>query len=134
MSKMSKEEVARYEGMMQAFRIAKERGLDGLEKDLKFRGVFGCPCKVDPKDLQQFSINIKEHSVDTFMVMTCVTLHDLFGFGRKRLEEFIERWNLKASCICEGYTDWNEQLEILREECKLYLDISFDNNTNIYIH
>lgn len=34
----SKEEIARREGMSYAFRYAKEHGLDGLEKELKYRG------------------------------------------------------------------------------------------------
>ena len=32
----SKEEIARREGMSYAFRYAKEHGLDGLEKELKY--------------------------------------------------------------------------------------------------
>lgn len=42
----SKEEMARREGMSYAFRYAKEHGLDGLEKELKYRGAYEIPLKI----------------------------------------------------------------------------------------
>lgn len=39
----SKEEIARREGMSYALRYAKEHGLDGLEKELKYRGAYEIP-------------------------------------------------------------------------------------------
>lgn len=40
MAKLSKEEMARREGMAYALRIAKEKGIDALEEDLKMRTTF----------------------------------------------------------------------------------------------
>ena len=40
----NKEEQARMEGMAQALRIAKAKGIDGLEADLKMRNITGLPC------------------------------------------------------------------------------------------
>lgn len=55
----SKEEIARREGMSYAFRYAKEHGLDGLEKELKYRGAYEIPLKISNNDLQKFTDNAK---------------------------------------------------------------------------
>lgn len=45
MSRISKEEQARREGMAQALRIAKKNGIEGLEADLKMRNAIDLPCR-----------------------------------------------------------------------------------------
>ena len=42
MARMSKEEQAKREGMAYALRLAREKGLDALEADLKMRNPNGC--------------------------------------------------------------------------------------------
>ena len=43
MARMSKEEQARREGMAYALRLAREKGLDALEADLKMRNAIDLP-------------------------------------------------------------------------------------------
>ena len=59
MARMSKEEQARREGMAYALRIAKEKGIEALEEDLKMRNVIDLPCRVSKADLSKFSENVK---------------------------------------------------------------------------
>ena len=42
----NKEESARREGMAYALRIAKEKGIEALEKELEFRNITNIPIKV----------------------------------------------------------------------------------------
>lgn len=117
MGKISKEESARLQGMSYALDFVKKNGIEALEKDLKMRGAYNIPVRVSKSDLEVFTASAKNMMLDTVLILTSMTLHDEFGFGRKRIEQFIERFNLKAECIGEGYTDWAEQIEILKEEC-----------------
>lgn len=119
----SKEELARREGMSYALRYAREHGLDALEEDLKRRAAYDIPVRISQKELQEFTNNAKSMILDTVLILTSVTLHDEFGFGRKRLEQFIKRFNFKAECIGEDYTDWQDQIDILKEECGLEYQI-----------
>lgn len=119
----SKEELARREGMSYALRYAREHGLDALEEDLKRRAAYDIPVRISQKELQEFTNNAKRMILDTVLILTSVTLHDEFGFGRKRLEQFIKRFNFKAECIGEDYTNWQDQIEILKEECGLEYQI-----------
>ena len=114
MARIDKEEQARREGMAYALRIAKEKGIDALEEDLKMRNAIGLPVGVDRKAL---------NPVDTMVILMAVTLHDEFGFGEKRVQRAIDRFMFKANCLDEDYTTWQEQIEILKEELGIELSI-----------
>lgn len=123
MARIDKEEQARREGMAYALRIAKEKGIDALEEDLKMRNAIGLPVGVDRKALNQFTENVKFNTVDTMVILMAVTLHDEFGFGEKRVQRVIDRFMFKANCLDEDYTTWQEQIEILKEELGIELSI-----------
>ena len=128
----SKEELARREGMSYALRYAKEHGLEALEEDLKRRQAYNIPIRISNKELQSFTDNAKNMMLDTVLILASVTLHDEFGFGRERLERFKRRFNFKAECIGEDYTDWQDQISILKEECGLEYSIR-QNDKNVRI-
>ena len=123
MARIDKEEQARREGMAYALRIAKEKGIDALEEDLKMRNAIGLPVGVDRKALYQFTENVKFNTVDTMVILMAVTLHDEFGFGEKRVQRAIDRFMFRANCLDEDYTTWQEQIEILKEELGIELSI-----------
>ena len=119
----NKEEQARMEGMAQALRIAKAKGIDGLEADLKMRNITGLPCAVSRAAMDECIMNIKYNVVDTFTILVTYTLHEKFGFGKTRLNRFIHDFNFQAECLDEDYCTWEDQIEILRQECGLDLGI-----------
>ena len=116
MARMSKEEQARREGMAYALRLAREKGLDALEADLKMRNAIDLPLRVSKADLDKFSDNVKYNTV------LAVTMHDEFGFGNKRIKQMFERFDNKAECIAEDYSTWEEQISIIAEECGIDMD------------
>ena len=119
----NKEEQARMEGMAQALRIAKAKGIDGLEADLKMRNITGRPCAVSRAAMDECIMNIKYNVVGTFTILVAYTLHEKFGFGKTRLNRFIHDFNFQAECLDEDYCTWEDQIEILRQECGLDLSI-----------
>ena len=119
----NKEEQARMEGMAQALRIAKAKGIDGLEADLKMRNITGLPCAVSRAAMDECIMNIKYNVVGTFTILVAYTLHEKFGFGKTRLNRFIHDFNFQAECLDEDYCAWEDQIEILRQECGLDLSI-----------
>ena len=128
----SKEEQARREGMSYALRVAKEKGIDGLEEELKRRQAYNIPIRISNKELQEFTDNAKNMMLDTILILASVTLHDEFGFGHDRLNRFKERFNFKAECIGDSFTDWQDQIAILKEECGLEYSIRF-NDKNVRV-
>lgn len=117
------EEKARREGMSYALRIAKEKGIEELEKDLKMRKVVDLPIPVSKKALEECINNIKNNTVDTFIILLIATLHDEFGFGEKRVQRAVDRFNYKSECIADDYCSWEDYINTIKEELGIELSI-----------
>lgn len=112
MAKLSREEQARREGMAYAYKIAKEKGLDELEQELRMRNIFNIPIRVSKNDLMK-----ADERLTQFILLEClVTLRDEFQFGRQRALRFKERFEKKCRLIVEDWTNWSDQAWIVAEE------------------
>ena len=123
---MNKEEKARLAGMSYALRAAKEKGIEGLEKDIKMRGGLNIPVGINEKALNEYADRVRNNVLDTVLIMSCIVLRDEFGFGEKRMQRFIERFNLKAECLAGDYVTWAEIQETLQEELGIELKIRWN--------
>ena len=132
MARVNKEEQARREGMSYALDFVKKNGIEALEEDLKLRNAIGLPIGVPKKALDECTDRIKMCTIDTINILCAMTLHDEFGFGKKRIEQFMKRFNDKAECIEKNYCTWEDNMQVLREECKLKLRIR-KNDTDVII-
>lgn len=130
MARLDKEEVARRDGMAYALRIAREKGIEGLEEEVKYRNITEIPIAIKRDKLNECIENIKLNTIDTILVLSAVTLRDEFGFGKERLARFIERFNLKTDCLVEDYCTWDDLRQNLEEECGIKLSIR-QNNKNV---
>lgn len=122
----------RNEGMAFALKIAKERGIEGLEEEVKMRGITNLPTSVSRKALNECVVNIKNNVIDTFVILLVATLHDEFGFGPVRAQRAINRFNEKAECIGNDYCTWGDYIEVIKEELGLELNIR-ENNKDVRI-
>ena len=82
----NKEERARMEGMAQALRIAKAKGVEGLEEELRMRNIVDLPCAVSKSAMNECIMRIKNNTVDTVTILSAYILLEKFGFGRTRLD------------------------------------------------
>lgn len=129
----NKEELARREGMSYALKVAKEKGIDGLEAELKRRSAYNIPIGIPDKALDEFITNVKNCTLDTVLILACVTLHDEYGFGQQRIQRFLDRFDDKADCLANpDWTTWQDQIDILADECDIHLSIR-ENNKNVKI-
>ena len=132
MASKNKEENLRREGMAYALKIAKEKGIDGLAEECRFRGATQIPLSVSRTTCDEVINRIKMNTIDTITILAAVTLHDEFEFGQKRIDRFVKRFNLKAECIMEDYASWEDNIEILKEECGLEFGIR-KNDTDVIV-
>lgn len=126
MSSRNKEMQARTDGMAYALRIAKEKGIGELEKEIKFRNLTGIPLNLSRNDLNKASEKIKEMTMDTFTILTVAVLHDEFGFGEKRCQKFIDRMNQKAECMIDDFCTWDDYIQTIKEELNINLQIRWN--------
>lgn len=113
----------RNEGMQFALRIAKEGGIEALENEAKFRQVTNLPSDIKMESARKAFTQIRENTADLVMAMTLATLRDEFGFGAKRLQRYIERFEGKMDCINEDYVTWMDIVDNIEEETGVKLSI-----------
>lgn len=123
MSKLSKEESARYSGASWMLDKVKKDGIEAAEKELEWRGVNRIPLAATKADLRKFQDYEKRNTIATVLLMACVTLRDEYGFGRDRMDRFVKRFNEKTSCLVGDYVDWTDLQKTIEEETGLHLPL-----------
>lgn len=129
MGRMSKEEMARMEGMLYAYRIASKDGVEALEEELKKRNITGISLNVSHKEMEKATEKMQEMLFDTFMCFTVGILHDRYGFGSKRAKEFTDHFNEGAALLQEGTITWQQIIDNTEDALGMKLSIR-ENNTN----
>ena len=86
--KLSREEIARRQGMEYALKIAKEKGIEGLEQEIKRRGRTVAPCLVPQKEMDEFTLKVKQNATGVVTALSEMVLRDKFGFGTTRMNRF----------------------------------------------
>ena len=82
----------RSEGMAFALKIAKEGGVEALEKEIRMRNIWGLHVNVPMKDLQDIKDKITLRVVDIVACVALLTLRDEFGFGGRRGRRLVARF------------------------------------------
>lgn len=127
MARIDKLERARQEGMSYALEVAKKKGIEGLEEELRMRGVTGIPIGVSRSAVDKVMENIKKQTLDTVNILTAMTLHDEFGFGKARIERFRERFDFKTECLMKDYVTWLDMIDTLKKETGLEYSIRMND-------
>lgn len=117
----------RADGMKIAAEIAKEHGLEGLEAELKFRNSTGINTVMSKKELNIACDKIKTMTCDTIQAMSIAVLHDEFGFGKKRCEQFLKRFNLKTESLIGDMATWSDYIAMIKDEIGIDLGIRYND-------
>jgi hypothetical protein len=127
MGKLDDYAAGRAHGMKLAMDIVKKDGLEELEKEIRFRNVSGINVALSKKELDKACEKIKNRTLDTMLTLAVATLHDEFGFGQKRCQRFIDRLNLKAECLVDDMSTWDDYIKMIKDEIGIEMSIR-DNN------
>ena len=111
----------RIQGMYYAYEQIKKNGLEDFQKELQFRQSFGVKTLNTKKELMEYADEIIPRSMQVILIFAVAVLHDEFGFGEKRCKQFIDRFNLKTTCLAENYLTWDEQVQVIEEEIGIHV-------------
>ena len=78
MSKLDQYMQGRTEGMEFALRLAKDKGIEELEKEVRFRNRTGVSLNLTRQEIAAGSDKIKNMTFDTMLAMSLMTLRDEF--------------------------------------------------------
>lgn len=81
----------RNEGMAYALRIAKEGGVDELERQVRMRGLLKVSVKFTQDEIYQSAENISERVYNNMLTIWYAVFHDRLGFGKERIQR-LKRW------------------------------------------
>ena len=119
----NKELTYRAEGMAYALNIAKERGIDGLEEEIKYRNATGIPISIKQKEAEAFVEETKQNCLDTVLIMSLNVLCDEFDFTEEQLNQFKARFEKKTQALLDGYINWEDLQNVLMEEMNVQTEI-----------
>ena len=127
MNKMREYERGREDGLSLALRIAREGGVEALEKEVRFRNISGIHTSLAAKDLDKASEKIKEMTLDTFTIIGIAALHDAFGFGEKRCQRWMDKVMEGADYLANGLATWEDYVNEIKEQLDITLDIRWND-------
>lgn len=110
-----------------ALRLAKDKGIEELEKEVRFRNRTGVSLNLTRQELAAGSQNIKNMTFDTMLAMSMMVLRDEFDFGKKRLERFKDRFTQKAASLAGDYCTWLDIIDTIKDETGIDLEIRINN-------
>lgn len=119
----------RMDGMAYALRIVKEQGIEALEKEIRMRNGKFIPLEMTRDRWRETSMILASRIVNTYSTLTLAALHDGFGFGKKRLQEFVQVFNKKCELVDvldpygEHYATISDYAKMLEEEYDIHVDL-----------
>lgn len=93
MAKRDRDYENRMAGYIAAYNMVKKEGIEALEKDLKMRNMLKIDINVPGKKMQEYLEEISRNLYNNTLTAVAWTLHDMYGFGRKRIKEFKENFD-----------------------------------------
>lgn len=119
------DKVMRYrtDGMEYALKIAKERGINALEKEVRYRNKTGVSLPVPIEEVNAATAKIKQTTLDAMIILTVAVLHDEFDFGAKECQRFSDRMKKKAEGLADDMVTWEEYIGAIKDELGFDLKI-----------
>lgn len=125
-----KEEKWRMEGALYALRLAKEKGIDYLEMDIKRRGALGMPFTIPEKVAREAYDMLANKVMNTMKTVAMWTLYTKDGWRGKRLQRFEEQMDeISNDCMTydrygKSYVKISDMAKELQERCGVTPDLT----------
>ena len=104
-----KEEKWRMDGALYAFRLAKEKGIDYLQEDIKRRGALGLSLQIPEKAVREAYDLLAKNVMNTMKTVALWTLYTEYGWKSVRLKRFEENMD-KHSAMCMEYDRYGKTM------------------------
>ena len=121
MSKLSKEELARYQGANWILDKIKAVGIEEAEKELIMRGARNIPLAVKDSDLRKFEQTEKANTIKSMLLISIYCIHDAYDFDEKEINEFIKLFNSRAESLVKNYVSWKDIQQTMAEETGIFI-------------
>lgn len=111
-----KEERIRQEAIDYAYRIAKTQGIEALEARATRSALTSVPLCMDQAAVDDFVQKVKNNCTFTIISLFFYTMHEVFGFGHKRLSKALDYFTQTSDALYHNYLTYNDITKVLIEE------------------
>ncbi|MBR3762215.1 MAG: hypothetical protein IKK59_05675 [Lachnospiraceae bacterium] len=129
MAKQDKEFYWRMQGMIYALKIVKTGGKEALEKEIRMRNVLTAPLGCSEKQVRELYHIMSQNVYVNMLTAMMWTVHESFGFGKKRLEQLREDYNRNVEIITD--LDYMGQHYIRLQDYAVELNQKYDLGLDI---
>lgn len=118
----------RNDGLAFAMRIIDKDGVDGLKKEVQNRKAFFIPFDFGREECKAMYSMLAERILATYNSVALFTLHDKWGFGKKRLERFRDDFNEQCEMInaCDKFGERYVTIVDMAKEIMEKYDLELD--------
>lgn len=99
MGKVNKWEQYRNDGLVRAYDIVCRQGIEGLEKEIRFRKACPMQLEIDRHQCDKIFDKILDRVYSTYVTVVFKSLHDVFGFGEIRMKRFKKQFDKQVEWI-----------------------------------
>ena len=130
MAKRDKDFENRMVGYIGAYKLAKSKGIEELEKDIKRRNILHLDFTVPPQKIVDDYNTIAKRTVNNVMAGTLWVLYDVFGFKKQRLHKFRENFDdlMRVLADIDYFGERYVRLEDFAIELNEKYDLGIDVN------
>lgn len=133
MGNMNKERRAYMDGMAYALKIAKESGIEGLEKEIEFRGLTNVPLNVSSAELIAAARVRAKDELQFVATATASTLTEHIKMPPSRVLDYLREFNRRVALYQhnpEEYEAAQARLNLnigLNDVCRLFTEEEEEN-------
>lgn len=121
MARLNKIIQARNDGLLIALKIVKEKGVEGLEDEIKFRNITGLHTKYSKSELEEAEEKFKRQVVLYYQAASLFTLKEKFGFGKVRLKRYHDMFEDLCDSVIRDYLTLEDIVDYLKDEYDIEL-------------
>lgn len=123
MARIDKQLQGHLEGMAHALKLVQTEGVEGLEQELKMRGLTRVPITVSKGTIDKVMKDIKEMNLDCTIILFLSILHDKYGWGQKRCQDLLDQVVDLCDSMGRGYCEWKDYIAMMEQEVGIKLGI-----------
>lgn len=124
-----KEYEARMQGMIYAYNKAKGEGIEALSRDIKKRGITKLTLTATERDMDYCFNQLSKNLYNNALTAVAYTLHDSFGFGKKRLQEFKKAFDKNVEATFD--LDYIGEHYVRLEDYAIEINEKYDLGINV---
>jgi len=118
-------------GLSLALQIAKEKGIEGLEAELKFRGITGLHTHLSKSDIEKVEKIFKKQVILYYTAASLYTLKEKFGFGKVRLKKYYDQFEDLCDSVMRDYLTLDDVVQYLKDQYEI--DLNFKEGKGVKI-